>query len=63
MDIKTQIVPNYIGLEKKKLKSPYFTFSFMGEGEYVIDQLPRVGEKIEEGSKIMIMLGDKYENN
>ena len=30
----------------------------MGEGDYVIDQLPRVGEKIEEGSKVMIMLGD-----
>ena len=58
MDVKTYQVDNYIGLHKSKVKSKYFKFSYMGEGDYVIDQLPRVGEKIEEGSKVMIMLGD-----
>lgn len=59
MDTKTYGVENYIGLHKSKVKSKYFKFNFMGEGEYVIDQLPKVGEKIDEGSQIMIMLGDK----
>lgn len=59
MDTKTYPVENYYGLKKTHVKSKYFKFSFMGEGEYVIDQLPRVGEMIEENSTIMIMLGDK----
>lgn len=59
MDTKTYPVENYYGLKKTQVKSKYFKFSFMGEGEYVIDQLPRVGEMIEENSTIMIMLGDK----
>lgn len=59
MDHQAYVVENYFGLHKKQVKSPHFKFSFMGEGEYVIDQLPRVGEMIEEGSTIMIMLGDK----
>lgn len=59
MDVKTYPVENYIGLEKTKVKSRVFKFVFMGEGNYVIDQLPRVGERIEEGSTIMIMLGDR----
>lgn len=58
MDIKTQKVPNYIGLEKSKVKSQYFKFAFTGEGNKVIDQLPKVGERIEEGKTIWIMLGE-----
>ena len=57
MDTKTYIVENYIGKSKKEVKSQYFEFEFVGEGDKVIDQLPRVGEKIEEGSTIVIMLG------
>ena len=57
MDTRTYIVDNYIGLDKSKVKSQYFKFEFIGEGNTVIDQLPRVGEKIEEGSIITIMLG------
>ncbi len=59
MDTKTYPVENYYGLKKNAVKSPHFRFDFMGEGDYVIDQLPRVGEMIEEGSTIMIMLGDQ----
>lgn len=59
MDTKMYPVENYFGKEKKNVRSPYFKFSFLGEGNYVIDQLPRVGEMLEENSTIMIMLGDK----
>lgn len=57
MDTKTYIVDNYIGKNKNDIKSQYFKFEFIGEGNKVIDQLPRYGEKIEEGSRIVIMLG------
>ena len=57
MDTKTYTVDNYVGLEKSKVKSSYFKFEFIGEGNTVIDQLPKYGEKIEEGSTIVIMLG------
>lgn len=60
-DVKTFDVENYVGLTKKEVKSDYYGFEFMGSGEYVIDQLPRVGEKIDEGQKVKIMLGDKNE--
>jgi stage V sporulation protein D (sporulation-specific penicillin-binding protein) len=57
MDTKTYIVDNYIGKNKKEVKSQYFKFEFVGEGDKVIDQLPKMGEKKEEGSTIVIMLG------
>lgn len=57
MDTKTYKVENYVGLEKNKVKSQYFKFEFMGEGNIVIDQLPKYGEKLEEGRTIVIMLG------
>ena len=57
MDTKTYIVDNYIGKSKKEVKSQYFKFEFVGSGDKVIDQLPKMGEKIEEGSTIVIMLG------
>ena len=57
MDTKTYTVDNYVGMEKNKVKSQYFKFEFIGEGNMVIDQLPRYGEKVEEGSTIVIMLG------
>ncbi len=58
-DIKTYIVQNHIGLKKEQLKSENYGFEFKGQGDYVIDQLPRVGERIEEGKKVIIMLGNK----
>jgi stage V sporulation protein D (sporulation-specific penicillin-binding protein) len=57
MDTKSYIVENYIGLNKDSVSSSYFKFEFIGDGNTVIDQLPRVGEKIEEGSTITILLG------
>ena len=61
MDTKTYKVENYIGKQKKELSSKYYYFKFNGEGEYVIDQVPRYGEMISEGGYVMIQLGDKNE--
>ena len=58
-DVKTFDVQNYIGLTKKEVASEEYGFEFMGEGNYVIDQLPRVGEQVDEGVKVKIMLGDE----
>ena len=57
MDTKTYTVDNYVGLEKNKVKSTHFKFEFVGEGNMVIDQLPKYGEKVEEGSTVVVMLG------
>ena len=57
MDTKTYQVDNYVGLDKSKVKSTHFKFEFIGEGNMLIDQLPKYGEKIEEGTTIVIMLG------
>lgn len=58
MDTKTYEVPNFVGKSRKEVKSQYFKFSFTGEGDRVIDQLPKVGTRIEEGQTIWIMLGE-----
>lgn len=57
MDEKMYPVDNYIGKTKKEVKSKYHTFVYKGEGEIVIDQLPRVGEMVKEGGVIMLQLG------
>lgn len=57
MDTKTYEVENYIGLSKDKLKSKYFKFKIVGEGTKVIDQLPKVGNKLEEGKTIVVFMG------
>ena len=58
MDIPKYTVDQYIGLSKSEVKSDHFKFKFVGEGDTVIDQLPRVNDKQEDGSTIIIMLGD-----
>ena len=58
-DVKTYDVENYVGKTKKEVKNEHYGFEFLGSGDYVIDQLPRVGEKIEERQKVKIMLGKK----
>lgn len=59
MDVPTTPVENYIGKSKKEVSSPILKFEYVGEGTKVIDQLPRVGTKVPEGSTVVIMLGDK----
>ena len=58
MDDKYHAVSNYIGLTKKEVKSTLYKFNFIGEGDKVIDQLPRVGEFVKEGSNVVILLGE-----
>lgn len=58
-DIPTYKVENYVGKMKSEVKSEHLHFEFIGSGDYVIDQLPRVGEKIEATQKVKIMLGEK----
>ncbi|MBR5795026.1 MAG: stage V sporulation protein D [Erysipelotrichaceae bacterium] len=53
-------IDNYVGKSKKELpKSMHFVFS--GEGEYVIDQLPVEGTKIEENGEVWLYFGEKSE--
>src|SRR5690625_215292 len=54
-------VPNLIGLTKEDLLHDMSNFSIEahGDGEYVIDQSPEAGTKLEEGSKIRIYLSHK----
>ena len=57
MDTKSVKIENYIGKSKKEVSNPELKFKFIGEGNKVIDQLPRVGEYVESGSTVVIMLG------
>ena len=57
MDTKSVKIENYIGKSKKEVSNPELKFKFIGEGDKVIDQLPRVGEYVEAGSTVVIMLG------
>ena len=57
MDEKTTIVLNYIGQEKKKIKNNLLKFVYYGEGDIVIDKIPKVGTVVNEGSTIMLQLG------
>lgn len=57
MDVPTVKVENYVGKSKKEVRSATLKFEFVGTGDTVIDQLPRVGTKVEEGSTVVILLG------
>lgn len=56
-DVESVKVENYIGKSKKEISNPELKFKYVGDGDEVIDQLPRVGEYVEAGSTIVIMLG------
>ncbi|WP_294581345.1 penicillin-binding transpeptidase domain-containing protein [uncultured Thomasclavelia sp.] len=57
LDTKIIKVENYVGMKKSEVSSSGLQFEFIGEGDQVIDQLPRVGEVVPEGSTIVLMLG------
>ena len=57
-DEEMVLVPNYIGLNKKDIKKQYFNIIYYGNGNKVIDQLPKANEKVKPDSTILIMLGD-----
>lgn len=54
-------VPEMVGLSMREIVTAYDTLPLVveGKGTHVIQQAPQAGEKIEEGSKIRIYLGDK----
>ncbi len=56
LDPQTYIVENYIGRNKRDLKSANFKFELVGEGDVVIDQIPKVGTRLESGATIVVML-------
>ena len=58
-DSNLTLVPSFIGLEKKKINKGSFNIIFYGEGKYIIDQLPKPNELVENNATIMLMLGDK----
>ena len=58
MDEKYYPVDNYIGKLKKDVKSKHHTIVFKGEGNLVVDQLPKVGEMVREGGTIILMLSE-----
>lgn len=54
-------IPDLIGLKTKELQSYYFNFQIdtVGDGNVILDQAPAPGEKVEQGSKIRVVLGEK----
>ncbi len=52
-------VPNYLGLEKKEVKSSQLELVFIGDGEIVTDQLPSAGTQLDENGTVWIYLGKK----
>lgn len=54
MDIKTHEVPNYVNMNVKNIKSQYFKFVKVGDGDIVISQLPKEKEIIKEGNEIIL---------
>ena len=55
--LRPQKLEDYIGQEKKKIKNNLLKFVYYGEGDIVIDQIPKVGTVVNEGSTIMLQLG------
>lgn len=64
-DLPLVEVPDLIGLEKKELTQYMVNLSIetSGEGPYIIDQAPKPGIKVEQGSKIRLFLTDEPPKN
>ncbi|WP_027414489.1 stage V sporulation protein D [Aneurinibacillus terranovensis] len=60
-DKKVLQVPNFVGLDRKEMGNSEYTFPLdvAGKGDKVIYQSPQPGERVEEGTKIRVYLGDK----
>ncbi|MCT2538063.1 stage V sporulation protein D [Aquibacillus koreensis] len=54
-------VPDLIGLSKNDLQKYLINLSIEsnGTGDYIVDQMPKAGVKIEQGEEVRIYLGDK----
>ncbi|MBQ9730989.1 MAG: stage V sporulation protein D [Bacilli bacterium] len=56
LDTKSYKVDNYIGLSKKEAKSHYFKFEFIGDGNEIIDQIPKKDTIMNQGNTIVLIL-------
>ena len=56
LDTKSYEVPNYIGLAKDKIKSYKFKIEYIGDGNEVIDQIPKANTMMNEGNTIVLVL-------
>lgn len=65
LDTKLVEVPNIIGLTKQELNQQLVNLQveISGEGNTVIDQSPSPGEKVKEGSKVRVFVGDEQEDS
>ena len=54
-------VPNVVNQKLSDVKGSLqkFDVQYTGSGEYILFQSPSAGERVYEGSKIRILLGDK----
>ncbi|WP_066192861.1 stage V sporulation protein D [Gracilibacillus timonensis] len=54
-------VPDLIGLQKTKLQEYLLSLQveIVGEGDYILDQSPKAGTRVAEGSKVRLVLGDQ----
>lgn len=58
-----QTVGNYIGEKATEIKAEGLQFELIGEGDYVISQLPQAGIKLSEGGKVWLYLGKENNTN
>ncbi|GAB2542982.1 stage V sporulation protein D [Gracilibacillus alcaliphilus] len=54
-------VPDLVGLKKEELQQYLMSLQadVVGDGEYILDQAPKAGTQVEEGSTIRLVLGNK----
>lgn len=58
LDTPYYLVPNLVGLTKNKiLPKAQYNYYFVGNGDKVIDQIPKANERIKEGDTILVYLG------
>ena len=58
-DEVTVIVPNYIGKSRNKVHSSSLVFTEIGEGDVVLDQLPKPNSVVPVGSTVCLLLGEE----
>lgn len=56
-DVKRIKVKNYIGKTRNEIADSEIHFEYIGNGNRIIDQLPRKGEYIDSGDTVILMLG------
>lgn len=57
-EVRSYPIDDYVGMNKKDIKSERFHFLYSGDGEYVVSQLPAAGTYVEEGGEIWLYMGN-----